>query len=66
MHMNKLQPSLNLLRLEYAFMLKWLTPDELGALGALEECVKGMSYMKYQWLEYGVDGDVGEELTQAC
>jgi len=54
MYMNKLQPSLNLLRPENTFMLKWLTLDELGAL---EERVKDMSYNQYLWLMYGVDGN---------
>ena len=56
--MNKITPSLNLLRPEQAFILKWLSPDELARL---ERVVLGMPPAQYRLIKYGWGMDDGEE-----
>ena len=48
--MIKISPSLNLLRPEQAFILKWLSPDELARL---ERVVLDMSPAQYRLVRYG-------------
>ncbi len=48
--MNTIKPSLNLLRPEQAFILKWLSPDELARL---ERVVLDMSPAQYRLVRYG-------------
>jgi len=52
--MIKISPSLNMLKPDMAFALKWLSDEQRQRL---EQRVWDMSYKQYLWLKYGGDGD---------